>query len=193
MHKVIKFLRRFKSLIIYGNRLGAHKKFFCIGKGVVIQNPQCVYLNENVFIGANTFISPVVNYNGCSFNPKITIGNNTIIGKNNSIAAINGVYIGNDVLFAGFVHITDHNHGYMDINKSIREQPLVSKGPVIIGNQCWLGFNCEILSGVNIGEHSIVAARAVVTKDVPPYCIVAGNPAKIVKKYNVLTKVWEKV
>lgn len=75
----------------------------------------------------------------------------------------------------------------------IAPQPLISKGPIIIDDDCWLGFGSEILSGVHIGKHSIVAARAVVTKDVPPYTIVAGNPAKIVKQYNFDTKQWEKV
>ena len=96
------------------------------------------------------------------------------------------------VLFAGYVHVTDHSHGYEDINMPISKQPLISKGPVIIEDECWLGFSCEILSGVHIGRHSIIAARAVVTKDVPPYSIVAGNPARIVKKYNFETNKWER-
>lgn len=84
-------------------------------------------------------------------------------------------------MFAGYVHITDHSHGYEDINTPISNQPLVSKGTVIIEDDCWLGFGCEILSGGHIGKHSIVAAKAVVTKDIPPYSIVAGNPARIIK------------
>ena len=72
-------------------------------------------------------------------------------------------------------------------------QKLISKGPIIIEDDCWLGFESEILSGVHIGKHSIVAARAVVTHDVPPYCMVAGNPAKIIKKYNFETRRWERV
>lgn len=56
-----------------------------------------------------------------------------------------------------------------------------------------MGFNCEVLSGVHIGKHSIVAARAVVTKDIPPYSIVAGNPARVIKQYNFETKLWEKI
>lgn len=70
---------------------------------------------------------------------------------------------------------------------------MISKGPVIIEDDCWLGFNCEVLSGVHIGKHSIVAARAVVTKDIPPYSIVAGNPARVIKQYNFETKLWEKI
>ena len=62
-----------------------------------------------------------------------------------------------------------------------------------IEDDCWLGFGCEILSGVHIGRHSIVAARAVVTKNVPPYSVVAGNPAKIVKQYNFDKALWERI
>lgn len=137
-------------------------------------------------------MGPVIQYAGIAYNPKIIIGEGTWVGKNCSIAAIDRVEIGKHVLFAGYVHITDHSHGYENINMPISRQPLISKGPVVIEDQCWLGFSCEILSGVHIGRHSIVAARAVVTKDVPPYTIVAGNPAKIVKQYNFETHEWEK-
>ena len=92
-----------------------------------------------------------------------------------------------------FENHTPRNYGYEDIEKPINGQPLISKGGIIIEDQCWLGFGCEILSGVHIGKHSIVAARAVVTKDVPAYSIVAGNPARIIKQYNTLTKKWERV
>lgn len=118
------------------------------------------------------------------------VGDNTIIGIRNSFAAINGVYIGNNVLFAGYVHVTDHSHGYEDITRPIEGQPLISKGPVVIEDDCWLGFNCEILSGVHIGRHCVVAAHAVVTHDVPAYSIVAGNPARVIKKYDENTKTW---
>lgn len=138
-------------------------------------------------------MGPVVSDNGITYNPKIIIGDGTWIGNHSSIAAIDKVEIGKNVLFAGYVHITDHSHGYENIDIPMSRQPLITKGPIIIEDQCWLGFSCEILSGVHIGRHSIIAARAVVTKDVPPYSIVAGNPARIVKQYNFETKKWEKI
>lgn len=174
-------------------RLGGNISDFNIQKGVIIDNPEFVCLGKGVGVGENTFIGPVVSYAGISYNPKIVIGDGTWVGKNCSIAAIDCVEIGKHVLFAGHVHITDHSHGYEDINISIDSQPLISKGPVIIEDDCWLGFSSEILSGVHIGKHSVVAARAVVTKDVPPYSIVAGNPAKIIKQYNFDTQKWEKI
>lgn len=160
---------------------------------MIIENPKCLHLHKGVGIGSDTFIGPVVIDHGHNYNPKIIIGEGTWVGKHCSIAAIDRVEIGKHVLFAGYVHITDHSHGYEDITKPISPQPLISKGPVIIEDDCWLGFSCEILSGVHIGKHSIVAARAVVTKDVPAYSIVAGNPARIVKQYNFESQKWEKI
>lgn len=167
--------------------------FLTFRGGVIVNNPQCLHLGKGVGIGGNTFIGPVIAYAGELYTPKIIIRDKTWVSKNCSIAAIDRVEIGKNVLFAGHVHITDHSHGYEDITRPIAPQKLISKGPVIIEDDCWLGFSCEILSGVHIGKHSIVAARAVVTKDVPPYSIVAGNPARVVKQYNFETKQWEKV
>lgn len=179
--------------LLFKRRLGSYDRTFRIDENVTIRNSQCVHLGYNVGIGACSFIGPVVFDHGHNYNPSIIIGDGTWVGKNCSIAAIDRVEIGKNVLFAGYVHITDHSHGYEDITMPISPQPLISKGPVIIEDDCWLGFSCEILSGVHIGKHSVVAARAVVTKDVPPYSIVAGNPARIVKQYNFDTQKWEKV
>lgn len=178
--------------LYWKNKIGAYDKKFCIMNNVIITNAKCLHLGYNTGIGANSYIGPVKQYANKKYNPTIIIGDGTWVGKNCSIAAIDRVEIGKKVLFAGHVHITDHSHGYENIELPIMGQELISKGPVIIEDECWLGFSCEILSGVHIGKHSIVAARAVVTKDIPPYCIVAGNPARIVKQYNFDTESWEK-
>ena len=176
----------------YKKRLGGGVNF-SMGENIVMNNPQCVFLGDNVGVGANTYFGPVTSYMGVAYNPKIIIGDGTWVGKNCSLAAIDRVEIGKNVLFAGHVHITDHSHGYEDITKPMNVQRLTSKGPVIIEDDCWLGFSCEILSGVHIGKHCVVAARAVVTKDVPAYSIVAGNPARVIKKYDMELKKWIRV
>lgn len=192
MSLLSKIYNRYRSKRI-SMRFKSCGKNFNVGKEVTIQNPQCITIGNNVGIGGDACFLPCINYAGIKYNPEIIIGDNVWIGIRNSFAAINKVQIGNNVLFAGFVHISDHSHGYEDIDKPITGQPLLNKGPVIIEDDCWLGFSCEVLSGVHIGKHSIIAARAVVTKDVPPYTIVAGNPARIVKQYNFETKKWEKI
>lgn len=190
------FIRRCGYIIRYllwRRKFGHMQGFIKLGKNLTISHPECIYLGKIKGIGDNTYLGPVVESVGVKYNPRIEIGDGTWVGKNCSIAAVNSVKIGKDVLFAGHVHITDHSHGYELIDVPISKQQLISKGPIVIEDQCWLGFSCEILSGVHIGKHSIVAARSVVTKNVPAYSIAAGNPARIIKQFNEKTKQWEKV
>lgn len=194
-----KNIKSFTNNILQKLKGGWKRKLAKVGKGcykgrnVTMQNSSCIYLGNNVGIGSYTYFLPCTYYAGRNYSPKIIVGDNTWIGIRNSFAAINGIIIGKNVLFAGYVHVTDHSQGYEDIHTPIIQQPLISKGPVIIEDNCWLGFGCEILSGVHIGKHCVVAARAVVTKDVPPYSIVAGNPARIIKQYNTETQTWNKI
>lgn len=174
----------------WSHRFGSATGNVRIGSHVTFQNPDTLHLGKNIEIGKYSYFLSLKRFRGTKYHPQIIIGDRCWIGIRNSFAAIDRIEIGNDVLFAGYVHITDHSHGYEDIETPIAKQALISKGPVIIEDQCWLGFGCEVLSGVHIGKHSIVAARAVVTKDVPPYCIVAGNPARIVKKYSFEEARW---
>jgi acetyltransferase-like isoleucine patch superfamily enzyme len=192
---IYKFNERILHLraILIAKKLGECKKGFIIYKNVKINNSKCVYLGSNVGIEANTFLNPITEYEDIVYNPKIIIGDATWIGKYCKLSAIHKIQIGKNVLIADCVHIADHFNGYEDVLRPISSQRLISKGPVVIDDNCWLGFNCEILSGVHIGKHSIVASKAVVTKDVPPYSVVAGNPAKIVKQYNQETKKWEEI
>jgi acetyltransferase-like isoleucine patch superfamily enzyme len=109
----------------------------------------------------------------------VIIGNYTRIGLHNTI--IGPVTIGNHVNLAQGITVTALNHNFEDSNKRIDEQG-VSTNPVTIEDDIWIGANAVILPGVTIGHHSVVAAGAVVTKDVPPHSLVAGVPAKIIKQ-----------
>lgn len=109
----------------------------------------------------------------------VIIGDHTRIGLHNTI--IGPVDIGNHVNLAQGITVTALNHNFSDTNKRIDEQG-VSTNPVTIEDDVWVGANAVILPGVTIGEHSVVAAGAIVTKDVPPHSLVAGVPAKVIKK-----------
>lgn len=109
----------------------------------------------------------------------VIIGDHTRIGLHNTI--IGPVDIGNHVNLAQGITVTALNHNFSDTNKRIDEQG-VSTNPVTIEDDVWVGANAVILPGVTIGEHCVVAAGAVVTKDVPPHSLVAGVPAKVIKK-----------
>ncbi len=107
-----------------------------------------------------------------------------LFGSYNHITCTNRIEIGDDLLTGKWVTITDNSHGNTDWD-SLKIAPIkrdvVSKGPVKIGNNVWIGEKATILPGVTIGDGVVVAANAVVTKDVPSYCVVAGNPAKVIK------------
>ena len=109
----------------------------------------------------------------------VIIGDHTRIGLHNTI--IGPVDIGSHVNLAQGITVTALNHNFDDTNKRIDEQG-VSTNPVTIEDDVWIGANAVILPGVTIGEHCVVAAGSVVTKDVPPHSLVAGVPAKVMKQ-----------
>lgn len=109
----------------------------------------------------------------------VIIGDHTRVGLHNTI--IGPVRIGNHVNLAQGITVTALNHNFSDPERRIDEQG-ISTTPVTIGDDIWIGANAVILPGVSIGNHSVVAAGAVVTKDVPPRSLVAGVPARIIKE-----------
>lgn len=109
----------------------------------------------------------------------VVIGDHTRIGLHNTI--IGPVTIGQHVNLAQGIVVTALNHNYSIPDQRIDQQG-VTTAAVTIGNDCWIGANAVILPGVTIGEHSVVAAGAVVTKDVPSHSLVAGVPARIIKQ-----------
>lgn len=120
----------------------------------------------------------------------VIIGDNSRVGIGNTI--IGPVKIGNDVILAQNIVISGLNHGYQDIHVPIKDQP-VTMGLVTVEDEAWIGANATIVSGVTVGKHSVVAAGSVVTKNVPPFSIVGGNPAKILKQYNPNSGDWERI
>lgn len=119
----------------------------------------------------------------------IIIGHNVTIGIGSVL--IGPVTIGNNVIMAQHAGVSGLNHGYTDINIPIRDQKCTTR-PIIIEDDCWIGTNTVITAGVTIGKHAVVAGGSVVTKDVPPFSIVGGNPASILKQYNAVSGLWEK-
>ena len=133
---------------------------FCLGKKSVIESYCCI----NNAVG------------------DVTIGDYTRIGIHCTV--IGPVCIGNHVNLAQGITVTALNHNFTDANSMIDEQGISTK-PVIIDDDVWIGANAVILPGITIGRHVVVAAGAVVTKDVPPYSLVAGVPARVIKQLEV--------
>ena len=117
---------------------------------------------------------------GAHFSSEVSIGDNSGIGVNCEVAP--QVTIGNDVNKTPNTKIYTANHGMERIDIPMWRQESSPVEPVVIGNDVWIGARVIILPGVHIGDGAVIGAGSVVTKDVEPYCIVAGNPAKLIRK-----------
>lgn len=161
-----------------------------IAKSVEIRNGKYIKWGRFCYLNDDVELCVTANIEGVT--PQLVIGDNVNFGRMNRIGCDNKIIIENNVLFAPHVHVTDRNHAFEDPETPIITQKIYSNGPVVIGSDSWIGFGAQIMSGVTIGKHCVVAAGAVVTKSIPDYCVVGGNPAKILKQYNFATKKWEK-
>lgn len=120
----------------------------------------------------------------------VVIGDNARVGIGSVV--IGPVRFGNKVGLGQHVFISGFNHGYGDANRDSNEQDLVKKG-VVIEDDTHIGANSVIVAGVHIGTRTQVGAGSVVTKDLPSYCVAAGNPARVIKQYDFEKKEWIKV
>jgi acetyltransferase-like isoleucine patch superfamily enzyme len=120
----------------------------------------------------------------------VNIGKHTIVGIGNVI--IGPVTIGNNVILAQNIVVSGLNHDYTNIELPIYLQKQITR-LITIEDDCWIGANVVITAGITIGKHAVVAGGAVVTKDIPPFSVAVGNPARVVKLYNPDTRQWEKI
>jgi acetyltransferase-like isoleucine patch superfamily enzyme len=111
----------------------------------------------------------------------IEIGNHCVVGIGNWMQGSGRIRIGNDVIIGPYVNIVSTNHMYKDVSVPVAQQPLET-GEVIIEDDVWIGAGCTIVTNVRIGAHSIIGANSFVNKDVPPHSVVAGSPAKLIRK-----------
>lgn len=144
-----------------------------------------ISIGNHTLLGNDIILTAWDSYLGDIFTPAINIGDYCTIGEHTHITAINSITIGNGVLTGRYVYISDNSHGKGEFSEAKTipiKRPLYSKGAVKIGDNVWIGERACILPGVTIGEGAIIGANAVVTHDVPPYCVAGGIPAKIIKR-----------
>ena len=120
----------------------------------------------------------------------VVLGENVLIGVGSKITG--PVMFGNDILLAQNVLMSGLNHNYEDVTQPIVYQG-ISASAITVEDGVWIGAGAIITAGVNIGKNAVVGAGSVVTKDVPPYSVVVGNPARLVKQYDAYTKTWERI
>ena len=146
-------------------------------------NPQNIFLGSNLWISKTRLAS--------SKGGKLIIGNHVAIGRFSQIFALQSIIIEDGVLMAENTFISDNTHTFTDITTPVRDQDIKPLGNVVIGSGTWIGRNV-VVNGCKIGRNCIIGAYTFLKKDIPDYCVVVGNPARIVKRYNPQSGQWEK-
>ncbi len=158
-----------------------------------ITNPDRIEIGARARIGRHVVINAMGSYEGVAQNGHVRLGDDVYLGSYTQIHAMNPLEIGDGVVISEHVYISDTSHRIDPREGLIMKQPLETKGPVRIGRHVFLGYGCSILPGVTLGDHAVVGARALVTRDVPPYSLVAGSPARVIKTFDNDTGRWESV
>ena len=183
--KVNQFVRR--MIYTMANRLLVNK----CGKGVLFFEKTRIKGGRNVKIGSNVIIrrgctiAAQTEYYGQKLHSSIVLGDGVDLGEECFITSTNEIVIGRNCLFGRLVTITDNSHGSTERQELLvppHERKVVSKGGVYIGENVWIGDKVTVLSNVHIGDGTVIGANSVVTKDVPPYSVYGGIPAKNIRR-----------
>jgi serine acetyltransferase len=166
------------------------RRFGAFGRGSLVAFPQGAIYNEHyICIGEGTMVGPYASVTAgmapgqvMATDPVVTIGDRCVIGRGSHIIGHWSIEIGDDIQTGPYVYITDQNHSYQDPDQPVGRQWPV-EASVRIGSGSWLGANVVVLPGTDIGEHVIVAAGAVVRGVIPDRCVVAGVPARVVRRW----------
>ena len=179
-----------KTQLIYRLLLGAVGARSRIIKPLNLRNARNIYIGSQVVIQKHSWLLTLPLQGNAV--PKLIIGDGAVIGYFNHITCVNHVEIGSKVLTADGVHISDNGHCFDDPRIPIMDQSVVSKGSVFIGEGTWLGENVSVLS-CRIGRNCVIGANAVVTRDIPDFCVATGIPARVIKQFAPQSGTWLKV
>ncbi|NOT22166.1 MAG: acyltransferase [Nitrospiraceae bacterium] len=166
--------------------------FRMLGQGAFLNRPFRIDGADRIELGSRTVFqsgSWLYCSGGDDLSPSLRIGEGCVFGYNNHIAAVREVQIGDQVLTANNVYISDNVHSYEDVSRPIMHQPVLFKRAVVIGDGCWIGENACII-GARVGNNCVVGANAVVTSDIPNYSVAVGVPAVVIKQYDPQLQVW---
>ena len=185
------FFKKSSGLVLVGKHASIrYAHYLRAGKDLIIEDgaeinclsKEGIVLGNRVTIGKNAIIRPSNIYGG-AIGEGLIVGDNSNIGPGAYIGFSGLVTIGKNVMMSPGVSIYAENHNFSDTNIPMKDQG-VTVSFVTIEDDCWIASNSIILAGVTIGKGSVVAAGSVVTKNVPPYSVVAGAPATIIKSRN---------
>ncbi len=162
-----------------------------VGLGSVVRwwGLRAVLHRGRVAIGQGSIVRCRIDFD--SLQGEVRIGDRCYLGASHLVCHT-GIYIGDDVIMSWGVTVVDHDshslnwterqNDVADWKLGVKHWHAVTVRPVWIGNKVWIGFGATILKGVTVGEGAVIGANAVVTRNVPPYSVVAGNPARVIRR-----------
>ncbi|SMF42231.1 Hexapeptide repeat of succinyl-transferase [Azospirillum oryzae] len=150
---------------------------------------------DSMRIGAGSLVGDDCWLNVCvrDGQPRLVIGEKVCVGRHSVLSTAERLEIGSFCLFAPRVYLADVDHAYERLDLPVVEQGLLSHGKLTVEENCWMGINATVIGGITVGRGSVVAANSVVLDTVPPFSVVAGSPARIVRMYDPLLKQWRKI
>jgi acetyltransferase-like isoleucine patch superfamily enzyme len=180
----MKFISLIKNLAYFVTQ---PRRLAYIGKAVRIALPRKIRgnkisIDDRTVVASHAWIEAIERYGDQIFEPRINIGKNVHIGRYATITAVNQISIGDNCLMSEYVYISDHAHDvFTGSQLPLVKMPLIDKGKVSIGKNCFIGFRAIIMPGVTLGDQCIVGAASVVTHSFPPKSVLAGTPARLLR------------
>jgi acetyltransferase-like isoleucine patch superfamily enzyme len=185
---MIQLLKNIAKGVLYRPKLKRLGPKSYIMRPRTLINPDRIEIGRDCIIGRCAEIFPLTKYGAQSFDSRIVVGDNVYIGKWVQLHAMGSITIGDGCVLSDYVYISDTAHDMDPTKGLIMTQPLVSKGPVRVGEHTFVGLGSSILPGVILGKRCIVGARAVVTRSFPDYSVIVGNPARLIRTLNPETE-----
>jgi acetyltransferase-like isoleucine patch superfamily enzyme len=184
---------KLKTASVYKAVFGSMGRGCIIQRPMLLRNPQFIHLGDSVHIRNGVRLEAVVL--GSHRIPRLSIGNNVNIEQNVHIVCQSRVHIGDNVSITGNCAIVDTTHPHQDVRNSVKigDRILDEDSFVEIGDGSFVGYGTIILPNVRVGKHCVIGANSCVTKDIPDYSVVAGNPAVIKSNYDFESGTWSKV
>jgi acetyltransferase-like isoleucine patch superfamily enzyme len=196
-HDVINHLSALRARWV--TRLWYARFFDAIGAGSWIKplaqlyGPGRITLGAGVRLEKDCILYSVKRSGAAAYEGWIRLGDRAFMNVRCNLTAAFGIDIGADVAFGPNVFVCDFDHGYEQSGESRLSTPLRSKGPIVLGDRCWVGANSCISSGVTLGHDCVVGANSVVTRSFPPHTVIAGAPARAIRRLDPGTGVWQRI
>lgn len=156
-------------------------------------NGRLIEIGDRVVMGSNCLLQPLTGYLGQRFSPRLVIGDDCYVGADCQFHCVDRIEFARGCVLSDQVYVSDVSHGLDPRAGLVMDQAVSSKGPVIVGEGSFIGFGAVVLTGVTIGRHCVVGARSVVTRPVPEFTMVAGNPARPIARHDPATGRWRRI